>query len=96
MVQVTRGKDKGKRGVVQRVLSDQNRVVVEGVNLIKRHMRPTGQARQAGIVQSEGGVNVSKVMPVCPHCNKPARVGFRRLEDSTKERVCKKCQNTIP
>lgn len=94
-VQVVRGKDRGKRGVVQRVLPDEGRVVVAGVNIVKRHLRAGARARQTGIVQMEAPIPVSKVMPICSHCNKPVRVGFRYLEDGTKERVCQKCHEPI-
>lgn len=94
-VQVVRGKDRGKRGKVQRVIPADGRLVVEGVNIVKRHVKPRAGLKQTGIVQQEAPVNSSKVMPVCPHCNRPARVGFRTLEDGTKVRVCRKCQATM-
>ncbi len=96
MVLVIRGRDKGKRAKVQRVLPDQGQVLVEGVNTVKRHLKAGAQgARQAGIVTMEKPLGLSKVMLVCPACGKPARVGFQRLEDGTKTRVCKRCQQTI-
>lgn len=95
VVQVIRGKDRGKRGKVQRVLPLEGRVVVEGVNIVKRHVRASGGVRQAGIVQQEAPMDVSKVMPVCTHCNRPVRVGFQYLEDETKVRVCVKCREPI-
>ena len=95
VVQVTRGKDRGKRGKVQRALPREGRVVVEGVNMVKRHVRARGGVRQAGIVQQEAPLYVSKVMLVCTRCNRPVRVGFQNLEDGTKIRVCVKCRETI-
>lgn len=92
-VMVMAGKDRGKRGKVQRVLPRTQQVLVEGVNIVKRHRRAAATgARQAGIISKEMPLNASKVMPVCPNCNKPARVGITVLADGTKARVCKLCQ----
>ncbi|MBI2873199.1 MAG: 50S ribosomal protein L24 [Chloroflexi bacterium] len=95
LVLVVRGKDKGKRGKVQRALPREERVVVEGVNLVKRHVRSRGQVRQAGIVQQEASIHASKIMLICQHCNRPVRVGFRFLEGGNKVRVCKRCHEVI-
>ena len=92
LVRVMRGRDSGKQGKVQRVLTGERMVLVEGVNLVKRHLKAGAQgARQAGIVSKEMPLDASKVMPVCPSCSKPTRVGFRALEDGTRARVCKQC-----
>jgi len=92
---VLRGKDAGKRGRVRQVLPSETRVVVEGVNIIKRHTKPRGVARQAGIIEREAPIHASKVMLVCSKCNQPTRVGRRILDDGTKVRVCRKCQEVI-
>lgn len=93
-VEVIAGDDRGQRGQVLRVLPKENRVVVSGVNLVKKHQRPIRAGRgqiQPGIIQFEAPIHISNVMPVCPHCKEPTRVGFSRLEDGRKVRVCKRC-----
>jgi len=94
-VEVISGKDLGKRGKVQQVLPRKGRVMVEGVNIIKRHQRPTAALRQAGIIQKEATIPLSKVMLVCQRCNKAVRVGYRFLEDGRKVRMCRSCQEMI-
>ena len=94
-VMVLGGEDRGKKGKVHRVYPNENRLVVEGVNMIKRHMRPRGTARQAGIVEREAPIHISNVMLICPKCNRLTRVGFNILEDKTKLRVCKKCHEVV-
>ncbi len=94
-VLVIAGKDQSKRGRVERVLSKENRVVVEGINLITRHVKATAGLRQGGRIQQEAAIHVSDVMLVCSSCNQPVRVGYRRLDDGSKVRVCHKCKETI-
>jgi large subunit ribosomal protein L24 len=94
-VVVISGKDKGKQGKVIRVLTDEERVVVEGVNVITRHVKSRRGARQAGIIKQEAPVHKSKVKQVCPICSKPARFGARILEEGTKARYCKLCQQVL-
>ena len=94
-VQINAGKDRGKRGKVQRVLRKENRLVVEGVNVIKRHVRPNPNVRQTGIVQGEAPFPISRVMVVCTHCNRAVRTGHKILEDGKKVRVCKSCQEVM-
>ncbi len=94
-VQVIAGKDKGKRGKVQRVMRKEGLVFVEGTNVVKKHVRPRPNVRQAGIVQMEAPLRMSKVMLVCNHCEKAVRVGQRFLEDGKKVRVCRSCQEVI-
>ena len=92
-VLVIAGRDKGKRGKVQSVLSDKGKVLIEGVNMVKRHLRAGAEgARQAGIIDKEMPIDVSKVMPVCPSCDRPTRVTVKILEDGSKSRMCKKCE----
>ncbi len=90
-VLVISGKNKGKRGKVHRVIPDENRVLVEGVNIVKRHMKPRGATMQAGIIEKEAPINASNVMVVCGKCNKPTRVGYRFLDNGNKVRFCKEC-----
>ncbi len=94
-VTVLTGKDKGKKGKVRFVFPDQNRLLVEHVNMIKRHARAARQARQAGIIEREAPINASNVMLVCTKCNKPVRMGRRFLEDGSKVRYCKSCNEVI-
>ena len=94
-VVVIAGKDKGKRGKVRRALPEKNRVVVEGINMIKRHSRARRAVRQAGIIELEAPINVSNVMIVCNKCGKPTRVGFQFLKDGKKARVCCCCQEVV-
>ncbi len=93
-VKVIAGKDKGKESRVLRVYPEKQRLVVEHVNMIKKHQRPTNKAPQGGILEVEGTIHVSNVMLLCPSCSQPTRVG-RRREDGTRVRVCKKCGNDI-
>jgi large subunit ribosomal protein L24 len=94
-VMVISGKNKGQRGRVRTNLINKDRIVVEGVNIVRRHMKQ-GRARQAGIVEMEAPLHVSNVMLYCPSCNSATRVGFREAADGGKERFCKKCDATIP
>ncbi|ACJ75671.1 50S ribosomal protein L24 [Thermosipho africanus H17ap60334] len=94
-VMVLSGKDKGKTGEVVRVIPKEDKVVVRGVNVVKRHQRPNAQMRQGGIIEKESPIYACKVALVCPSCGKATRVGFRFLEDGTKVRYCKKCGEVI-
>ena len=90
-VKIITGNDKGREGVVLKVYPDTNRVIVEKVNMIKRHTRQSQQSPQGGIVEKEAPVSVTNVMLVCPKCSKPARTGTEVLEDGSRVRSCKKC-----
>jgi large subunit ribosomal protein L24 len=94
-VLVIAGKDRGKKGKVRKALPKNDKVIVEGVNMIKRHSRAKGQARQAGIIELEAPLDVSNVILICNKCNKPARVGFRFLTDGRKARICRSCDEVI-
>jgi large subunit ribosomal protein L24 len=94
-VLVTAGKDRGKRGKVRFAYPKKNRVIVEGINFIKKHSRARGQVRQAGIIDLEAPIDVSNVMLLCQKCNRPTRVGFTSLEDGRKVRICRKCKEVI-
>ena len=95
-VVVTAGKDNGKRGRVLRVLPLKNRLIVEGVNMIKRHTRPNPQRNiKGGIVEREASLHASNVQLVCPECGKMTRVGRRVLGDGRKVRVCRKCDGVV-
>lgn len=86
-VEVISGREKGKRGKVLHVLKTQNRVIVEKINMIKRHTKPTQDSQQGGIIEREGKLHISNVMPVDPKSGKPTRVSRKRLEDGTRVRV---------
>ncbi len=90
-VQVIAGKDKGKRGKVHDVLPKDNRVIVSGVHMIKRHTKPGRVRTQTGIIEREAPIHLSNVMPICNKCNRPTRIGYKFLEDGSKVRVCKSC-----
>ena len=94
-VLVIAGKDKGKKGKVRFAYPKKNQVMVEGINLIKMHSRARAQVRQAGIIEREAPISVSNVMIVCTRCNKPVRIGHRRLEDGRKVRFCRSCGEAI-
>ncbi len=95
-VVVTAGKDRGKRGKVLRVLPIESKVLVEGINIVVKHRRRTNQEQQhEGRVKMERPIALGNVMVVCKSCNAAARVGFKRLEDNSKARLCKKCNETF-
>ena len=95
-VVVTTGKDRGKRGRVLKVLPAVNRVVVEGVNLIKRHTKPNPQRQiKGGLVEREAPLHASNVQVVCPECGKATRIGRRILGDGRKVRICRKCDGVV-
>jgi large subunit ribosomal protein L24 len=98
-VEVISGEDRGVRGTVHRMIPKSNRVVVSGVNLVKKHQRPgpTGgrTQAQAGIIEFEAPIHLSNVMLVCPQCDQRIRVAFELLEDGRQARVCKKCSAVI-
>lgn len=94
-VLVIAGKDKGKKGKVRFAYPKDNRVLVEGINFIKKHSRARKQARQAGIIDLEAPLHVANLMLLCSKCNQPTRVGFRFLEDRRKVRICRACKEVI-
>jgi large subunit ribosomal protein L24 len=94
-VMVTAGKEKGKTGKVLRILPKKDRAVVEKVNFIKRHMRPGAHSRQGGIIEKENPINIANLMVVCGKCTDPTRVGRRVLEDGSRVRYCKKCDEIL-
>jgi len=89
------GKDRGKRGKVRRAIPNEGRVIVEGLNMIKRHSRARRAARQAGIIELEAPIHVSNVMLLCDKCGEPTRVSFRSLADGKRVRICNSCQEVI-
>ena len=94
-VGVIAGSERGKRGKVLRVLPEKGRVLVEHVNMIKKHQRPTQKLRQGGIIEREGPLALSNVLVVCQSCDKPSRTGVKILTDGRKVRVCRRCNESI-
>jgi len=92
MVEVMSGNDRGKRGEVMRVVSDGNRVIIKGVNMITRHQRPTARQREGGIIEREGSIHISNVMVVDPTDDQPTRVGYVFDEDGSKRRVSRRSE----
>lgn len=94
-VLVLSGKDRGKHGKIIEVDSKDGRVLVEGVNMATKHVKPKNMNQQGGIIHQEASVDASNVMLVCPKCKKPARTGIKTLENGKKARICKKCDEVI-
>jgi len=95
VVMVISGKDRGKKGKVLKTYPSEKKIIVEGVNFTKKHQRPTNQYREGGIIERESPIYVSKVLVVCPNCDKPTRIAHKTLEDGSKVRACKKCGEII-
>jgi large subunit ribosomal protein L24 len=95
-VVVITGKDRGKRGRVLKVDAAKNRLIVEGVNFIKRHTKPNPQRQiKGGVVEREASLHASNVQIVCPDCGKPTRLGRKILGDGRKVRICRKCEGVV-
>ena len=93
-VQVLSGNDKGKTGEVLEIIPKQDKVIVKGVNIRKKHIKPKKQGEEGGIISVECGVHMSKVNVLCSKCNKPARIGYK-IENNKKTRICKRCGTVI-
>ena len=94
-VLVVAGKDKGKKGKVRFANPDKQEITVEGANFIKKHSRAKGAARQAGIIDLEAPIHVSNVMLLCDKCSKPSRIGYQKLDDGRRVRICRSCHEVI-
>ena len=94
-VMVLSGKEKGKIGKVLKVLPKKDRVLIEKINMIKRHTRPGGVAAKGGIIEKEGSLHISNVALICPKCTDPSRIGHKVLDDGSRVRVCRRCGETI-
>jgi large subunit ribosomal protein L24 len=94
-VLIISGKDKGKKGKVRFAYPDERKIMVEGVNMIKKHTKAKAQIKQAGIIEREAAINVADVMLLCSKCNKPAKIGLRILQDNRKARVCRVCGEVV-
>jgi large subunit ribosomal protein L24 len=94
-VRVMSGREKGKQGRVLSVYPSKDSLLIEKINMIKRHMKPTRKYTQGGIIEKEAPIHISNVMLICPKCNKPTRIGNTALQDGRKVRVCKKCGEVV-
>ncbi len=92
---VLAGKERGKIGTVLKVDPEKERVIIEKINMVKKHAKASTQTAQGGIIEKEAPLNISDVMIVCNKCAEPTRIGKRILEDGSKIRVCKKCGETM-
>lgn len=95
LVMVIAGKEKGKSGKVLRVIPERGKVLVESLNIVKRHTRPARGGSGGGILEKEAPLDASNVQMLCKGCNKPARSGIRVLQDGSKARYCKKCNEIL-
>ena len=95
MVVILSGKDKGKKGKVLETSPKEQKLIVEGINMVTKHVKPRRQGEAGGIVKAEGAFYACKAMLVCPSCGKATRVAHKVLADGTKTRVCKKCNATF-
>jgi large subunit ribosomal protein L24 len=95
-VKVLTGKDRGAQGEVIRAMPEEGRVIVDGVNRVKKHQKATSATMQGGIIDKDMPIPVANVAIICPACGKPTRVGYRIEGDGTKIRVCKKCEGEMP
>lgn len=94
-VKVVTGKDKGKIGKVLKIDRKKKRLVVEKINIMKRHTKPSAQNRQGGIIEAEAPIHWSNVMLMCNKCLKPVRIKTQMLDDGKKVRICRKCKESI-
>ena len=94
-VEVIAGKDKGRVGKVLKIMPAENKAIVERINMIKRHTKPTEMNQQGQIVEREAAIHVSNLQLICPECTKTGRIGKKILEDGTKIRFCKSCGESI-
>jgi len=94
-VLIISGKDKGKKGKVRFAYPEEKMLMVEGINMVKKHAKAKAQVKQAGIIEREATIAVANVMLVCSKCNKPAKLGLKILQDGRKARVCRVCGEVV-
>lgn len=95
LIIVLTGKDKGKKGKVLKTYPDSNKVIVEKINIVKKHNKPSKTLPQGGIIETERPMLISKIMLVCPHCGKPARIGHTLSKENKNVRICRKCHEVV-
>lgn len=94
-VMVIAGKERGKTGKVLRVVPDEDAVIIERINIVKRHTKPRGPQQPGGIVEKEASIDASNVMIMCDKCNAPVRIGQKILADGSKIRICRRCNEAL-
>ena len=94
-VMVISGKERGKTGKVLRVLPEKDALIIERVNLVKRHSKPRGPQQPGGIVEKEAAIQASNIMIMCDKCNAPVRIGHKQLGDGDKVRICRRCEEPL-
>jgi large subunit ribosomal protein L24 len=94
-VLIIAGREKGKRGRVLSVYPSKDRILIEKINVIRKHMKPTRKYAQGGIIEKEATLHISNIMLICPKCNKPTRISNTQLQDARKVRMCKKCREVM-
>ena len=94
-VVVLSGKERGKKGKIVAVSPKEGKVIVEGINIVSKHVKPRKAGQESGIIKAEGALYACKVQLVCSHCGKPTRVSHKLYEDGTKARICKKCGEAL-
>jgi large subunit ribosomal protein L24 len=94
-VMVIAGKERGKTGKILRVLPEKNAVIVERMNIVKRHSKPRGPQQPGGIVEKEAAIHASNIMIMCDKCNAPVRIGRKILADGKKIRICRNCNEAL-
>ena len=94
-VMILSGDDRGKKGKVLEVSPKEDKVIVEGINLVTKHVKPRKQGDPGGIIKAEGAMYASKVQVICSGCNKPVRPGYKLVEGKPKARVCRRCGKTL-
>jgi large subunit ribosomal protein L24 len=94
-VMVISGKERGKTGKVLRVLAEKNTLLIERVNMVKRHSKPRGAQQPGGIVEKEAAIHASNIMIMCDKCNAPVRIGHKQLGDGKKIRICRRCGEAL-
>ncbi|MBV8056383.1 MAG: 50S ribosomal protein L24 [Deltaproteobacteria bacterium] len=94
-VMVVTGRDRGKTGKVLRVLPVRGRVIIERLNMVKRHTKPRGAVSPGGIVEKEAPIDISNVMVLCDRCNAPVRIGFKPAADGSRARICRRCGDVL-
>jgi len=94
-VMVITGKERGKTGKVLRVLREKDALIIERINLVKRHSKPRGPQQPGGIIEKEASIHASNIMIMCDKCNAPVRIGYKQLGDGRKIRICRRCGEAL-
>jgi len=94
-VLVIAGREKGKKGRVLSIYPSKGRLLIEKINMIRKHMKPTRKYAQGGIIEKEAPLHISNIMLICPKCNKPTRISNTHLQEGRRVRMCKKCREVM-